>query len=913
MAKKELINGYVKVDDQASESLKKASKNVEKLGEKAKKAGKDAQDGAKGFGEFAGKLTAIAAPILATVAISERLKTAFDFTKEISNMSSRLGVGVESLSAFSLIAQKNGVSAEELGDSLKDLSKNIGDSVKNEDVKKFEEIGINLKKSNGEIKTTEEVFLELSEVFKNSKDDSIEVSKAMELMGESGLKLLPILNKGSDALKNQKEQLIELGLVLKQETSESINKLGSDFEETSQISNIFFSDLLAVAQPATSELIEMFNDVFKTKILNKDEIKEWQVIFEGVVVGILKASDVIVDAVKIISNSFGLVITVIKNVITVAYELTSAFVNLQTLDFSNLAKNLRNVASLGKETRERITNDFSNIENFKSSNMSENFTKRRENDRKQEDIIKKNVNNNYVDPIVARELAKKQSLENPIKNAKIGGSSSSKNNEADKLKKQQEQELKDFIKINEERIAEEKRINQYSLNETKALVDLKQKTEKDYLQEKELILKKEYDFTMSNYQKIREELEKNINSGKNEVLAKQELQKINEKIINTEKENTINSLKLQYEKIKSVEDYKNSLIDIEKQINSLTNNENKNFEIEIDLKFKTLEEEFKGDNEAIDKIKKLKELELSNNKYSNSLKNIEEINSNLAVQEAKINFDRENGIISSVEANNRLAEQRKILIEQELQTIYSIDKTNLSQQQKNDLILKEIELKTQLSKSNELANQTQDIMTDSFKGFFDDLIVNSESGKDAFKNMIDSMATNLRNLIAQNWSNQLYTAILGDGNMFKDFGSFLFGGSKSGGNSGGGGSSGESLVSIIAGMMGGNSSGGGDSINWGSIISGIAGFFDTGGSMQKNRPYLVGEFGKELFVPTGSGTLYSNGQTSNILNNNSTNNKNNNVTIVQNIKTQDATSFRNSSKQIALKQQSAIGQASKLL
>lgn len=70
------------------------------------------------------------------------------------------------------------------------------------------------------------------------------------------------------------------------------------------------------------------------------------------------------------------------------------------------------------------------------------------------------------------------------------------------------------------------------------------------------------------------------------------------------------------------------------------------------------------------------------------------------------------------------------------------------------------------------------------------------------------------------------------------------------------------VTSGIGALLGGQSGGGGGG---GSLLSSVAGLFSgaparaTGGPVSPARPYLVGERGPELFVPTASGSVVAAG------------------------------------------------------
>jgi phage-related minor tail protein len=88
---------------------------------------------------------------------------------------------------------------------------------------------------------------------------------------------------------------------------------------------------------------------------------------------------------------------------------------------------------------------------------------------------------------------------------------------------------------------------------------------------------------------------------------------------------------------------------------------------------------------------------------------------------------------------------------------------------------------------------------------------------------------------------------------------------------------------------------------FGSIIGGVADLFGArafGGPVGAGQPYLVGERGPELFVPQVAGRIQSNAASP--------------VSIVMNISTPDAASFRASQSQIAAQMLDGVRRAQRI-
>lgn len=180
---------------------------------------------AKNIPELVGAFAALAA-IEVTKFLSEMISKAAEVGDELSKMAQVTGASTESLSGMRLILDQVGISLEQFGDAQKELNKKLTEAQdptsKIANTLKF--LGINSKDAAGNIKTADAVIKELADTFSKAKDGPGKVAAAMELLGESGVRMIPILNQGSKALEEYAEKNRQLGLEWSGKQSENANK-----------------------------------------------------------------------------------------------------------------------------------------------------------------------------------------------------------------------------------------------------------------------------------------------------------------------------------------------------------------------------------------------------------------------------------------------------------------------------------------------------------------------------------------------------------------------------------------------------------------------------------------------------------------------------------------------------------------
>lgn len=217
----------------------------------------------KAGGIIGGVLGGIGAS-LSIAAFTGWIKTAIDATDAASDLSQKTGIAVEDLAGLELAFQKGGMEAGALEGAMSKLSKQIVDG---NDA--FEKLGLKTKDSTGQLKTNKDMLYELADQFANMEDGVQKTALAQEIFGKSGAAMIPMLNEGSEGLREMDEMARKLGLSLSQE---AVDKAG-DFNDT--------LDLLAlgsqgVARGIAAELLPTLSNLtgqFLTTMTSGDRLK----------------------------------------------------------------------------------------------------------------------------------------------------------------------------------------------------------------------------------------------------------------------------------------------------------------------------------------------------------------------------------------------------------------------------------------------------------------------------------------------------------------------------------------------------------------------------------------------------------------------------------------------------------------
>ena len=215
-------------------------------------------------GGVIGKVLGAVGASLSVAAFTGWVKGAIDATDAASDLSQKTGIAIGDLAGMELAFKKGGMEAGALESTMSKLSKQIVDG---NDA--FDKLGVKTKDANGQLKGNKDMLYELADQFANMEDGVQKTALAQEIFGKSGAAMIPMLNEGSEGLREMDEMARKLGLSLSEEAVEQ----AGNFNDT--------LDLLAlggqgVARGIAAELLPTLSNLtgqFLTTMTSGDKLK----------------------------------------------------------------------------------------------------------------------------------------------------------------------------------------------------------------------------------------------------------------------------------------------------------------------------------------------------------------------------------------------------------------------------------------------------------------------------------------------------------------------------------------------------------------------------------------------------------------------------------------------------------------
>jgi hypothetical protein len=160
-------------------------------------------------GMLGGALGALA-PVATVGGLTALIGKTIQTGDEMFDLAQRTGVSVEALAKFRKAAVTSGTDIDTVAKNLAKLSKGMYEAAqtgKGATAEALATLGISARDAAGNLKSADQVTLEIANRFKAMPDGVEKTALAMQLFGRSGAEMVPLLNMGGDAIDRLKVKM----------------------------------------------------------------------------------------------------------------------------------------------------------------------------------------------------------------------------------------------------------------------------------------------------------------------------------------------------------------------------------------------------------------------------------------------------------------------------------------------------------------------------------------------------------------------------------------------------------------------------------------------------------------------------------------------------------------------------------
>lgn len=206
-----------------------------------------------------------AAIVKAEKALISMTKESAEYAKEIKTISSVTGQSAESLQEFDYAAEMIGVSSDRIRDSLKETTNKMQEAATGtgDAYEAYNKLGVKITDVDGQLRSAEDVFYDTIDALGDMKNKTERDALAMDLMSESAQELNPLIEIGSDGLKQYAQEAHSMGYILDNEALTALTEVDDAYQRLQKSQEGAKNQLSAEFAPYLTEFYEKITKLIK--------------------------------------------------------------------------------------------------------------------------------------------------------------------------------------------------------------------------------------------------------------------------------------------------------------------------------------------------------------------------------------------------------------------------------------------------------------------------------------------------------------------------------------------------------------------------------------------------------------------------------------------------------------------------
>lgn len=246
----------------------------------------------------------------------ELAKSAGAYADNILTQSKVTGLSTDELQRWGLVSQLIDVDTDVMTGSMTKMEKAMGSAAKGSksDAEKFAALGVSIKDSNGHLRDARTVYYEAIDALGKVENETERDALAMDLFGKSAKELNPLIEAGSDELRNASREADRLGGVIDKKTLDSLGEFDDSMQKMGYaaegLRTVIGSKLTPIFKPLVDAATEAAALI--SRILQSNGPHKARRIADGLTKIVSKAID---DLGKTIQKYVPKIVTVIETMV----------------------------------------------------------------------------------------------------------------------------------------------------------------------------------------------------------------------------------------------------------------------------------------------------------------------------------------------------------------------------------------------------------------------------------------------------------------------------------------------------------------------------------------------------------------------------------------------------------------------
>ena len=262
------ISGYEQQLENTKKAQEDASKSADTLEKEVEEAGKSAGGAKLSFSDFTSVLTGLnqGAELFkkGIQAVSGAYDTLIGDTVALADnlltQSSVTGLSTDQLQEYAYMAELVDTDVGTITGSLTKLTNNMQSASNGtgDAYKAFQQLGIDVTNADGSLRDANDVFDEAIDKLGQVENQTERDALTMDLFGRSGKELNPIIDAGSEALDQFRQEAYDMGYVLDNDTLQSLGGIDDSMQRLHNAFDTVKNQIAVALAPVVAEITDAF-------------------------------------------------------------------------------------------------------------------------------------------------------------------------------------------------------------------------------------------------------------------------------------------------------------------------------------------------------------------------------------------------------------------------------------------------------------------------------------------------------------------------------------------------------------------------------------------------------------------------------------------------------------------------------